>query len=197
MSTATIALNAEHPWVLPSRGRVGMFALITAESAIFAIFVVAYLYNIGRSISGPTPQQILEVPIVNTICLLSSSLTIIFAEHALAKNRTRAFVIWWLVTFLLGVTFLTGTAIEWRKLIYQDNFTISTNLFGTTFYSLVGLHASHVLVGLVGIFIVLAFALLGKVQSANAERIGVFALYWHFVDAVWVIVFTVVYIVGR
>ena len=95
------------------------------------------------------------------------------------------------------MTFLTGTAIEWRKLIYQDNFTISTNLFGTTFYSLVGLHASHVLVGLVGIFIVLAFALLGKVQSAHAERISVFALYWHFVDAVWVIVFTVVYIVGR
>jgi cytochrome c oxidase subunit 3/cytochrome o ubiquinol oxidase subunit 3 len=174
-----------------------MFALITAESAIFAIFVVAYLYNIGRSISGPTPQQILEVPIVNTVCLLSSSLTIVFAEHALAKNRMRTFAIWWLVTFLLGATFLTGTAIEWRKLIYQDNFTISTNLFGTTFYSLVGLHASHVLVGLVGIFIVLAFALLGKVQSRNAERIGVFALYWHFVDAVWVIVFTVVYIVGR
>jgi cytochrome c oxidase subunit 3/cytochrome o ubiquinol oxidase subunit 3 len=174
-----------------------MFALITAESAIFAIFVVAYLYNIGRSISGPTPQQILDVPIVNTVCLLSSSLTILFAEHALAKNRTRTFAIWWLVTFLLGVTFLTGTAIEWRKLIYQDNFTISTNLFGTTFYSLVGLHASHVFVGLVGIFVVLAFALLGKVQSAHAERIGVFALYWHFVDAVWVIVFTVVYIIGR
>lgn len=196
MSTIAIAPTIERPWVLPSRGRVGMAALIIAESAIFGIFVVAYIYNIGRSISGPTPQ-VLEVPIFATVCLLSSSLTIWIAERALHRGNIRMFGLWWFITWALGVIFLGGTAIEWRKLIYQDGLTIHTNLFGTTYYSLVGLHASHVTVGLIGILTVLLFTLSGKVAVRHAERIGVFALYWHFVDAVWVVVFTVVYIVGR
>lgn len=197
MSTIPITGAVDRPWVLPSRGRVGMFALIVAESAIFTIFVVAYIYNIGRSISGPTPQQVLEIPIFSTVCLLSSSLTIWISERALHRDNMKMFGLWWLVTWILGVIFLAGTAIEWRKLIYQDGLTIHTNLFGTTYYSLVGLHASHVTVGLIGILTVLILTLSGKVGVRYAERIGVFALYWHFVDAVWVVVFTVVYIVGR
>lgn len=197
MSTIPIARGAERPWVLPSRGRVGMSALIVAESAIFTIFVVAYIYNIGRSISGPTPQQVLEVPIFSTVCLLSSSLTIWIAERFLHRGNIKMFGLWWLVTWILGVIFLGGTAIEWHKLIYDDGLTIRTNLFGTTYYSLVGLHATHVTVGLIGILLVLLLTVFGKVAVQHAERIGVFALYWHFVDAVWVVVFTVVYIVGR
>lgn len=197
MSTIPIAGAVDRPWVLPSRGRVGMSALIVAESAIFTIFVIAYIYNIGRSISGPTPQQVLEIPIFATVCLLSSSLTIWISERALHRDNMKMFGLWWLVTWILGVIFLAGTAIEWRKLIYQDGLTIHTNLFGTTYYSLVGLHASHVTVGLIGILTVLILTLSGKVGVRHAERIGVFALYWHFVDAVWVVVFTVVYIVGR
>ena len=98
---------------------------------------------------------------------------------------------------LLGIVFLAGTAMEWHKLIYHDGLTIRTNLFGTTFYSLVGLHATHVIVGLIGLSLVMLFTLLGKVEQRHAERIQVLALYWHFVDAVWVVVFTVVYVVGR
>jgi cytochrome c oxidase subunit 3/cytochrome o ubiquinol oxidase subunit 3 len=75
--------------------------------------------------------------------------------------------------------------------------TIQTNLFGTTYYSLVGLHAFHVIVGLTGILIVLGFALAGRVKEEHADRADVFSLYWHFVDAVWVVVFTVVYLIGR
>ena len=86
---------------------------------------------------------------------------------------------------------------EWWHLIYLQNFTIQTNLFGTTYYSLVGLHASHVIVGLIGLALVMTLALLGKVKQEQAERCEVFSLYWHFVDAVWVVVFTTVYIVGR
>jgi cytochrome c oxidase subunit 3/cytochrome o ubiquinol oxidase subunit 3 len=103
----------------------------------------------------------------------------------------------WLATIALGAAFLYGTASEWHRLIYEEGLTISTNLFGTTYYSLVGLHGFHVVVGLVGLSIVMALALLGKVRSDHAQRVDVLSLYWHFVDAVWVVVFTVVYVLGR
>ena len=193
---STIPIFADENWRLPSRGRVGMFALIIGESAIFTIFVVAYVYYIGRSTYGPTPQ-ILDVPWFNTACLLSSSIAIVFAEHAIERGRMRTFSAWWGLTMLLGVIFLVGTAIEWKRLIYLDGLTIRTNLFGTTFYSLVGLHATHVVVGLLMLSLVMIFTLLGRVDQRHAERIQVLSLYWHFVDAVWVVVFTVVYMAGK
>jgi cytochrome c oxidase subunit 3 len=185
------------PWHLPSRGRVAMMSLIIGESAIFTIFVVAYVFYIGKSLYGPTPQQVLDIPWFNTICLLSSSVTILQAERHIERGKMRGFAAWWAVTIALGAIFLAGTAVEWHKLIYVDGLTIRTNLFGTTFYSLVGLHATHVVVGLIGLSVILLFTLTGHVKEQHSERIQVFALYWHFVDAVWVVVFTVVYIVGR
>lgn len=193
---SSIPIFADESWRLPSRGRVGMLSLIVGESGIFTIFVVAYIYYIGRSLSGPT-AKILEVPIFNSVCLLSSSVTIILAEHAIQHGSVRRFAAWWALTMLLGIEFLAGTAIEWRKLIFEDHLTIRTNLFGTTYYSLVGLHATHVIIGLIGLSLVMLFTLTGRVKPSHAERIQVLALYWHFVDAVWVVVFTVVYIVGR
>jgi cytochrome c oxidase subunit III len=174
-----------------------MAALIIAESAIFTIFVVAYLYYVGKSLTGPTPREVLEVPIFYTICLLSSSLTIHFAGRSLERARRGAFLGLWLLTIILGGLFLYGTGHEWHRLIYEKGLTISTNLFGTTYYSLVGLHALHVTVGLVMLSIVLMFGLAGRVAPDQSARIGVLSLYWHFVDSVWVVVFTVVYIVGR
>jgi cytochrome c oxidase subunit 3/cytochrome o ubiquinol oxidase subunit 3 len=102
-----------------------------------------------------------------------------------------------LLTIALGAIFLYGTASEWHRLIYQDGLTISTNLFGTTYFSLVGLHGFHVIVGLVGLCIVMAFTLSGLVKQEYAERVEVLSMYWHFVDAVWIVVFTVVYVIGR
>ena len=187
----------EAQWILPSRGRVGMVSLIVAESAIFLIFVVAYLFYLGKSISGPTPQEVLELPIFASICLLSSSLTIHFAIPALRSGKMAAFGAWWFATLALGTIFIAGTGLEWRHLIYEKGLTISTNLFGTTYYSLVGLHAFHVIVGLTGLLLGMVFTLMGKVREEHAERVDVFALYWHFVDGVWVVVFSVVYIIGR
>lgn len=191
--------HIEHPeaWKLPSRGYVAMSSLIIAESAIFMIFVVAYLYYLGRDVSGPTPREVLELPIFGTVCLLSSSFFIYLAEHAITVGKMAAFTLWWAVTIVLGLIFIIGTGVEWDKLITHDHLTIATNLFGTTFYSLVGLHASHVIIGLIMLLITLVFALTGKLNPTHAERVKVLALYWHFVDAVWVVVFTVVYIVGR
>jgi cytochrome c oxidase subunit 3/cytochrome o ubiquinol oxidase subunit 3 len=198
MSTIPIqSRELDRDWHPPSRGEVGMYSLIVAETAMFAIFVVAYIYYIGKSDFGPTPEQVLKVPVLGTICLLSSSVSIWLSERAIDRNRMSTFTLWWAITFLLGAIFIGGTALEWRKLIYRDGFTIRTNLFGTTFYSLVGLHASHVIVGLTLLLTVLAFTLTGHVHARHAYRIKVLAMYWHFVDAVWVVVFTVVYLIGR
>ena len=99
MSTMPIAIDAiETPWALPSRGRVGMFSLIAAESAIFTIFVVAYLFYIGKSLGGPTPREVLDLPIFGTICLLSSSLTIHLAISALRGGKNGAFNLFWLTS---------------------------------------------------------------------------------------------------
>ena len=194
---SSIPIFADESWRLPSRGRVGMLSLIVAESAIFTIFVAAYISYIGKSLDGPTPQQILTVPIFATICLLSSSLTMHAAIVALRKGKSGIFNLFWILTLVLGAVFIALTAREWHHLIYEQGFTIQTNLFGTTFYSLVGLHASHVIVGLIGLTIVAVLGLAGKVRQEHHERCEVISLYWHFVDAVWVVVFTVVYIVGR
>jgi cytochrome c oxidase subunit 3 len=174
-----------------------MISLIAAESAIFTIFVVAYVFYIGKSTSGPTPREVLSLPIFSTICLLSSSLTIHIAVRSLRRAKTGSFGVWWLLTLVLGTIFLVETGREWHKLIFQEGLTVSTNLFGTTYYSLVGLHASHVTFGLIVILIVMILNLLGKVTPRFTERLDVFSLYWHFVDAVWVVVFTVVYVIGR
>jgi cytochrome c oxidase subunit 3/cytochrome o ubiquinol oxidase subunit 3 len=194
---AVISQNAPPPWALPSRGIVGMACLIVAESAIFIIFVVAYIYYLGKSLTGPTPHDVLELPIFTSICLLSSSATVHFAGSALHQGKQSLCSLWLAATVLLGSIFIGGTAHEWYELITVDHLTIKTNLFGTTFYSLVGLHATHVIVGLFMLSLALIFSLTGAMTSKHTDRLEVLSLYWHFVDAVWVVVFTVVYVLGR
>src|SRR6201987_3637895 len=192
MSATLVAVaKGRIEWDRPDRGRVGMFSLIAAEAAIFTIFVVAYLFYVGKSLTGPKPKDVLSVPIFYTICLLSSSLTIHMAATSLRRGSCRRFEFLWFATIALGATFMYGTATEWHRLIYQDGLTVSTNLFGTTYYSLVGLHAFHVTVGMIMLVIVAIFAFVGRVGREHSRRLEVLSLYWHFVDAVWVVVFTV------
>ena len=196
-STVPVDATLETQWTLPSRGTLGMGCLILAESAVFIIFVVAYIFYIGKSLSGPTPAQVLELPVFGTVCLLSSSITVHFAVSALRKRNLRGCTIGLATTVLLGAIFLITTAREWYHLIHDEGLTIRTNLFGTTFYSLVGLHATHVVIGLIMLSAVLGFSLGGYVREEHAEKLDALSLYWHFVDAVWVIVFLVVYVLGR
>lgn len=196
-ATAIPASGTEWSTILPRRGHVGILALILTESAFFSIFVVAYIFYLGKSLTGPFPRDVLSPPILNTICLLSSSFTIVVAIRALRASSIRAFAVWWFITFALGAEFLIGTALEWRRLIYHDGLTIGTNLFGTTYYSLVGLHALHVTVGLLLILLVLILTMCGYMNERHLERTDVLSWYWHFVDAVWVVVFLTVYIIGR
>jgi cytochrome c oxidase subunit III len=194
----TLTLPAESAdWVLPSRRKIGVISLIVTETALFTIFAVAYVFYIGKSLTGPYPAQVLEPPILATICLLGSSVTIMLAERAFRNEANGSFRLWWLITIALALFFLYSTALEWRRLIYQHNLTISTNLFGTSFYSLVGLHATHVVVGLTLLTLVFWLSLRGVVTRSYSEHIEMISWYWHFVDAVWVVVFTVVYIIGR
>src|SRR5579863_6133075 len=200
-SAGTVPIDSrsapEAQWTQPYRGTVGMACLIVAEAAIFIIFIVAYIFYIGKSLSGPTPAQVLEIPYFGTVCLLSSSITVHFAVSALRGARTSRCTLWLAGTVLLGTIFLCTTAQEWYHLIHDEGLTLQTNLFGTTYYSLVGLHASHVIVGLIMLSLVLLFSILGKVNQHHSEKLEVLSIYWHFVDAVWVVVFTVVYVVGR
>lgn len=199
MTSVPLALAPDQvgDWHMPYRGTVAMICLIIAETALFTIFVVAYIYYLGHDQYGPTPKQVLKLPIFSTICLLSSSFFVWRAELAIAHARMREFRLWWGITIVLGLIFLVSTALEWQKLIFHDHLTVRTNLFGTTFYCLVGLHATHVIIGLLLLSLVWSFSIFNKLEKQHAERVKVLSLYWHFVDAIWVVVFTTVYVAGR
>jgi len=187
-----------HVW-RPDRAKVGMVCLILVESCIFLTFVVAYLFFIGKSSTGPQPRDVLDLApvIVNSVALLSSSWTVVIAVRALEQGRSGAFLGWLLCTVLLGGFFVAGTAREWSGLMTEDRLFISTSLFGTSFYSLVGLHLLHVIVGLVLLSGILLLGIAGRVRQSHAHAVDMVSWYWHFVDAVWVVVFVTVYVIGR
>lgn len=180
-----------------ARGRVGIIGLIVAEISLFGVFVVAYLYYIGKSLNGPYPKDVLDLPVLSTICLLSSSISVALGARALRRGSVRRSGGWLFVTVALGAIFLAATTREWYRLIYRHGLTIGTNLFGTTFYPLVGLHATHVIAGLLMLGLCCLFAFSGALRPAHGERVEIVSWYWHFVDGIWVVVFTVVYVIGR
>jgi cytochrome c oxidase subunit 3/cytochrome o ubiquinol oxidase subunit 3 len=178
------------------RGRAGVLLLILSETTFFSIFLVAYLFYIGKSLHGPYPADVLDFPVFGTICLLSSSFTIVAAVRCLGRDEIGRFVALLLLTFVLGAAFLVFTADEWQRLIFQDGLTIRTNLFGTTYFSLVGFHAAHVTLGVLIMGLILGLAVAGSVSAEHTERVELFSWYWHFVDVVWIAVLTVVYVLG-
>lgn len=195
-NTLISAVPTPHPnWRLPSFRKVGIISLILTESALFSIFVVAHLFYLGKSLNAPYPKEVLEFPWLGTIALFSSSGTILLAEQMLRRGSRAAFQFWWLATIVLGVVFIGFTAWEWNTLIFHDHLTIRTNIFGSTFYSLVGLHASHVLVGLLLLSFVFISSLRDKLDSTHHEHAEMISWYWHFVDGIWVVVLTVAYII--
>lgn len=198
LATGTDGLAARDPRAARRlAGRTGVLALIVTETAFFAAFVVTYLFYLGKSLSGPYPAQVLDLPVAATVCLLSSSVTVVFALRALRGGAVGSFTTMLLVTVALGVAFLVATGIEWARLIERDGLTIGSNLFGTTFYTLVGAHAAHVTIGVTLLGITACLGMAGRVRPEHAEPVEMLSWYWHFVDAVWVVVFTVVYVVGR
>jgi cytochrome c oxidase subunit 3 len=181
------------------RVRVGMIAFLISEAAFFSTLIVAYITYMHQTTTGPTPEEVLKLPLAigGTICLLASSLTVHVAASALRGARIGTFYFTLFVTIVLGALFLLLTAIEWRELIYEHHLTISRNLFGTTYFTLVGFHGAHVTVGVILLAVMFGMARFGRISSANHDPFEVVSWYWHFVDTVWIVVFTVVYVVGR
>ena len=191
---------AAHPdaW-RPSRGKVGMACLIGMESLFFSGFIIAYLFYIGKSAVGPYPREVLEVKpvLVNSAALIASSFTVMAAVRALGRGRVGAMRFWLLLTIALGSWFLWGTWVEWRGLIWDKGLTIATNLFGSTFYTLVGFHGFHVLLGLLALTAIWLLGVAGRLEPRrDTMRFELVSWYWHFVDVVWIFVFTTVYVLG-
>jgi len=191
------------PPVLPEKrltsGQWGMLSFLCSEVAVFSTLIVAYITFAGRDsqpggMGGPKPIDVLSLNLVwgTTACLLLSSLTIHLADRALAKGNHTTFIQLFAATIVLGILFLLGTAYEWNDLINRYHLTISRNLFGTTFYTLVGFHALHVTVGVIVMIIVLTLS--RRMADKSHATVQLVSWYWHFVDGVWIVVFSVVYL---
>jgi cytochrome c oxidase subunit 3/cytochrome o ubiquinol oxidase subunit 3 len=177
-----------------------MLTFLTTEVAFFGTLIMTYIYFLRQTMQGdPNPSQVFQLPwvIAASLCLFSSSVTIHFAEKALHAGSRQGFLGWWGLTIALGIIFLLGTAHEWDELINTYGLTISRNIFGTCYFTLVGFHAFHVTVGVVVMSIVLWLGLRHQIRVENQAAVTAVSWYWHFVDGVWVVVFTLVYIVGR
>jgi cytochrome c oxidase subunit 3 len=207
MSTAPVTAYPTPPEALPqdgmSNGKFGIGLMIVSEITFFGTLIAAYVFYIGRDINPPYPQDVLEVSfapfkvLFNSVFLLISSVWIWLAVRALRRGRMGAFKFWWALTALCGAEFLVGTGMEWYDMIVNDGVWIGTNLFGSGFYTVVGFHAFHVTMGLIVLTLILILALLGHVTPRNVEKIDLVSWYWHFVDGIWIVVFSVVYIFGN
>lgn len=177
----------------------GMLSFLASEAAFFATLIVAYLTLAGKDSIGPTPAEALSLPIVlcMTLVLVGSSVTLHAAEKKLQLGDERSFCRLWAVTIGLGLLFLVGTAYEWHTLITTHHLTISRNLFGTSYYTLVGFHGLHVTAGLVIMLIVLGLVIGRRLSGRDRTGVEMISWYWHFVDGVWLVVFTVVYLATR
>jgi cytochrome c oxidase subunit 3/cytochrome o ubiquinol oxidase subunit 3 len=173
-----------------------MIAFLTTEVAFFGTLVMTYIFYLGESRKVPHEFD-MRITLLSTVCLLSSSVTIHQALKRLAQGAIGGFTAWLALTVLLGALFLVGTGLEWADLIGRQRITIATGLFGSTFFTLVGFHAAHVTIGLCLMLVVLLLALRGSVAADRAVPVHMIGWYWHFVDGVWVVVFSVVYLVGR
>jgi cytochrome c oxidase subunit III len=174
----------------------GVLAFLLSEVALFSTLIVVYVALLGPDRVGPTPAEALKLPLVicTTVLLLSSSVTIHLAQQALRRGARTVFCAWWAATIALGIAFLLGTAYEWYGLVTEYHLTPSRNLFGSAYYTLVGFHGLHVTAGVITMSIVLGLALRRAVTERSGAGIELVGWYWHFVDGVWVVVFTVVYV---
>jgi cytochrome c oxidase subunit 3 len=175
--------------------KLAIWTFIASEVMFFTGLIVTYMVMRGRSVSGPYPADVLSVPIVavNTFVLLASSYTMVTALSAIQRGDARGLRRWLIATAVLGLLFLSGQAFEFTTL-YLNGASLSSNLFGATFFTLTGFHGMHVLVGVIWIAFVLARAFRGGVTQDNHLAVELVGLYWHFVDIVWIIIFTVVYL---
>jgi len=177
--------------------KLGTWVFLGSEAVFFSSLIVSYVVMSGHSTSGPTPHEALSIPLVsiNTFVLICSSVTMVTALSVIRRGNERAARRYLIATALLGLLFLTGQAIEFT-LLYRDGVTLSSSLFGASFFTLTGFHGAHVSIGVIWICFVLARAFAGGLTKDNHMALEMVGLYWHFVDIIWIIIFTVVYLIA-
>jgi heme/copper-type cytochrome/quinol oxidase subunit 3 len=209
----TVVARSDHDDVVPhadhtaqtntgvSNNKLAIWMFIASEALFFGAFLATYFLYRGRDaqfLKGPTPSQLLNIPFtsVTTFVLLMSSLTMVLALDAIRRGLHRQFRVWMLATALFGLTFIGGQVYEFTE-FYREGLHLSTNLFGSTFFILTGLHGAHVVVGLVWLLSLWARSMQGRLPQERAEAVEIAGLYWHFVDVVWIVIFTAVYLVPQ
>jgi heme/copper-type cytochrome/quinol oxidase subunit 3 len=178
--------------------KIAFWTFIGSECLLFGTMITTYLIYEGRSVSGPTPQELLDIPIttVSTFVLLMSSLSMVLALASVTRGDNKGARIWLAVTTFCGLVFLGFQYYEFTHFIHEG-LTISTNLFGSTFFVLTGTHGLHVAVGVLWLGTLLIQSFRGKLGRDKAITVEIAGLYWHFVDVVWIVIFTVVYLIQR
>jgi heme/copper-type cytochrome/quinol oxidase subunit 3 len=178
--------------------KMAFWAFIGSECLLFGSLISTYLVYQGRSVTGPTPGEILNIPFtsISTFDLLMSSLMMVLALAAVQRGDMRWAKIWLFSTALLGTFFLAGQVYEFSSFVHEG-LTIKTNLFGCTFFVLTGTHGAHVTVGVLWLLTLWVRALQGKLGPENAMTVEITGLYWHFVDVVWIVIFTLVYLLHK
>ena len=196
MSELTTPHNAEPETSLGiDNQKLGIWALIGSEVVFFSALIVTHIVLRGRSVTGPLPQQVLDIPLtaVNTFVLICSSLTMVSALAAIQAGAVKRLRLFLAATIGLGLIFLGGQATEFTMLAHQG-LSLNVNLFGASFFTLTGFHGAHVLAGVIWISFVLVRSLRGGVTQEKHASVELVGLYWHFVDLVWIIIFTIVYL---
>jgi len=173
-----------------------MWLFLASECLLFGSLIGAYLLYRNRSVDGPYPEDLFDIPFtsVSAFVLLMSSVTMVLALAAIQRGDQRGLRIWLLSTALLGLLFLSGQAFEFTE-FNREGLSLSSNLFGTTFFVLTGFHGAHVTVGVLILLSLLVMAFRGRLTQAQSMNIELAGLYWHFVDAVWIVIFTLVYLI--
>jgi heme/copper-type cytochrome/quinol oxidase subunit 3 len=209
----SVVATTEHHEVVPhadhaaqtntgvSNNKLAIWMFIASEALFFGAFLATYFLYRGRDaqfLKGPTPSELLNIPFtsVTTFVLLMSSLTMVLALDAIRRGLHRQFRVWILATALFGLTFIGGQLYEFTE-FYREGLHLSTNLFGSTFFILTGLHGAHVVIGIVWLLSLWARSMQGRLPTDKAEAVEISGLYWHFVDVVWIVIFTAVYLVPQ
>jgi heme/copper-type cytochrome/quinol oxidase subunit 3 len=176
--------------------KLGMWAFLGSECLFFGSLIASYLLYRGRSVVGPYPEDVYDIPYtsVSSFVLLMSSLTMVLALNAIQRGDHRRLRAWLLATALLGITFVGGQVFEFTVFV-GEGLTLSRNLFGSSFFVLTGFHGAHVTVGILMLLSLFGMSVAGRLPPERALRVELVGLYWHFVDVVWIVIFTVVYLI--
>jgi len=173
-----------------------MWLFLGSECLFFGSLIAAYLLYRDRSTVGPYPEDVFDIPFtsVSAFVLLMSSVSMVLALAAIQKGDRRGLNVWLFTTAILGVLFISGQAFEFTE-FYREGLTLETNLFGTTFFVLTGFHGAHVTIGVLILLSLFATSLQGKITQEKSLYVELAGLYWHFVDIVWIVIFTLVYLI--